>query len=159
MTGLCYWRNKKRFSKASLSEKTGLSTGLITQMEKRLSPYTVLSIYIKLAEALGVTVDQLLEEYDDAELGVGDHGSYRTGKGIRFAPNCIAEYRIIKNFTFQELGGILGLTSRQGAKRICDLPDAPEKYVKTLAAREKISAEEFRLRYEPKRTDLGPNEI
>lgn len=151
MTGLSYWRKKRHYSKKVLSEKAGVSIVFIAKLEQGFSPETSFILYIRLANALNVTVDQLLEEYDDAELGMGDHGTYRKTEEKHCSANCIAEYRREENLTYQELSLILGISSREGARRICNAPCSSKKHLKTLAAREKLSVAEFMVRYEPER--------
>ncbi len=151
MTGLCYWRMKRHFSKKELAEKAGVSFTFISKLEKRYSPDTAFVLYIRLADALTVTVDQLLKEYNEAELSLGDHGTYRKAEGKHKAANCIAEYRKEENLTYQELSMILGISSREGARQICNSPCPSRKHLKTLANRESLSVAEFMFRYEPER--------
>ena len=151
MTGVRYWRQKRRLSKKVLSEKTGVSPAFIANAEEEISPMSLFSHYILLAKALDVTIDQLFEKYDDADLSYGDHGTYRAKKRAHSVANCIAEYRIVENFTYQELSSILGITSREGARKICNASSPPSKHIKAIAERENLPVDVFIHRYSPER--------
>lgn len=153
ITGIKYWRRKKRFTRKELSKRAAVSENFITNAEKEISPQTVFSTYIKLANALSVPLDDLLKEYDDSQLDYCDHATYLFKK--KRPPenaNCIAKYRIDENLTYQQLSEILGITSREGARKICNSSCPSSKHLKTVAAREGISVEEFLFRYTPERS-------
>lgn len=122
-----------------------MSTGTIRALEEELNPRTSLSIYMRLAEALTVTVDELIDDYDPSLLQDGDRHAYAAKqKSIR---NPIAVYRHEENLSLQQLAGRMGVTSREWARRICNEETASPKLLRRLAEFENISEEEFAGRY------------
>lgn len=155
MTGVSYWRMKRHLSKKELAEKAGVSFTFISKLEKRYAPESAFVLYIWLADALNVTVDGLLEEYNEAELSLGDHGTYRKTEGKHKVVNCIAEYRKEENLTYQELSSILGIASRERARQICNALSPSKKHMKVLAERENLSVADFIARYDPDRSSAA----
>ena len=148
ITGVAYWRKKRHISAAELSALTGVCVAMIYRMGKGYKPSITANIFIKLADALETTVDDLLEEYDDESLSAGDRVPYRWKNKPLTIKNCIADYRHDGNYSLQQLGDMLGVT-RERARTICDADHPPAKHVATLAQLEGISVEEFHMRHDP----------
>lgn len=147
ITGTEFYRKKARMTVAELAAMTGVGIGKLHNMEKAYKPTMCASSFIKVADAFGITVDELLEGYDDSMLRPGDRVTYRR-KGASEDPiNCIANYRCEENLSYAQLGVILGVT-RERAHGICHADVAPDKHVASLARHEQISVEEFHYRYD-----------
>jgi transcriptional regulator with XRE-family HTH domain len=59
---LIWLRRQKRLSQEKLAEQAGLSLAIISSLEQGLRQDPRLSTMVKLARALGVTLDQLVGE-------------------------------------------------------------------------------------------------
>ena len=145
MNGIRFFRKKNKLAIYELSELSGVSGATIHTLEEELNPRTSLSIYMRLAEALNVTIDEMLEDYDPALLKDGDRHSY-AGKA-KVPRNPIAVYRHEENLSLQQLAGRMGVTSREWARRICAEEIASPKLLRRLAAFENITEAEFSRRY------------
>jgi len=53
-------RREKGWSQQKLAEKTGLSFNAVTKIEQRLAKYPTLKTLLKLADAFGVSLDELV---------------------------------------------------------------------------------------------------
>ncbi len=145
MNGIKYFRCKNRMTLSDLDRASGVNISTISKLEKKIEPTTSLDIYVRIASALSVTLDDLLIDYDDETLQDCDHPTAkRKSKNIN---NCLEAYRRYENLTFQQLGVRMGGLSRQRAQMICaaDLPN--RKALELLAQYEGISLEEFEQRY------------
>ncbi len=107
-------------------------------------------MYVAVSDALGVPVDALLGDYDEALLLPGDHRVAKSKSHDKPVANCIAEYRRVENLSLDQLGGLLGVT-RQMAHKLCRRTQPQDKAVNLLAAHEGITAEDFLIRYEPEK--------
>lgn len=145
MNGIGFYRRKKRLALYELSEMSHVYKGTIHRLEEELNPKTALSIYLRLAEALGVTLDELLKEYDPSLLQAGDRHAYAGGP--RTLRNPIAVYRSVENLSLQQLARRLGVTSREWARQVCNEDSVSPLHLGRLAAFEGISEAEFRVRY------------
>ena len=145
MNGIYYWRKKSGLTVSELAELSGLSTTSIRKLEKQISTSTTLSIYMMIADALGKSVDQLLETYDPHTLNAGE--SRRKSSRRALDGNMIALYCRRENLSYQQLADRLGVTSRERARQLCRAQDTPKKHLARLAAYEEISESEFLRRY------------
>jgi transcriptional regulator with XRE-family HTH domain len=62
-------RQKRRWSQSDLSAAAHVDHSVISRLERNLQPDCMLSIIIAIANALGVTVDELLVETEQMTLG------------------------------------------------------------------------------------------
>lgn len=145
MNGIGFYRRKKRLALYELSEMSHVYKGTIHRLEEELNPKTTLSIYLRLADALGVTLDELLKDYDPSLLRAGDRHAYAGGPKPPHNP--IAVYRSDENLSLQQLAWRLGVTSREWARRVCNEDTVSPLHLGRLAAYEGISEAEFRQRY------------
>ena len=79
---LLKYREQKRLTLAALSEMTGLGTGRLSEIETGITSDPRISTLIKIADALGVSLDEL----------VGRDGGWNLTQGI-----CIAGAWMIEN--------------------------------------------------------------
>lgn len=145
MTGIRYYRKKNKLAVYELSELSHVSKATIHSLEETINPATSLSIYLRLSGALNVTLDELLDDYDPAQLGDGDRHAY--GGRQKPARNPIAVYRQDENLSLQQLAGRMGVGSREWARRVCDEKIASSKLLRRLAEYEGVSEDEFLRRY------------
>ena len=145
MNGIRYFRKKNKLAIYELSELSHVCKPTIHSLEKAIQPTTTLSTYLRLADALGVTLDELLDDYDPALLKDGDRHTDR--RSTRSPRNPIAVYRMTENLTLQQLAKRMGVTSREWARRICDGELASPKLLRRLAAYENVTETEFLRRY------------
>ena len=145
MNGIKYFRCKNRMRVYDLACASDVSVRTITKLEKKLEPTTSLDIYVRIASALSVTLDDLLIDYDDETLQDCDHPTVKR-KSSKIS-NCIEVYRQEENLTFQQLAARMGGFSRQWAKEVCTAEKPSRKTIVLLAAQEGISLEEFERRY------------
>lgn len=145
MNGIKYYRCKNRMTVSDLGRASGVNLTTISRLEKKIEPTSSLDLYIRLSEALGVTVDDLLIEYDGGTLRDGDHPTAK--RQTQKITNCIDFYRREENLTFQQLAARMGGVSRQRAKEVCTAEKPSLKTMALLAEHEGISREEFERRY------------
>ena len=141
MNGIRYFRKKNKLAVFELSELSHVSKPTIHNLEESINPATTLSIYLRLAEALGVTLDELLDDYDPALLKDGDRYPYPAKQ--KPARNSIAVYRRTENLSLQQLADRMGVSSREWARRVCDEEIASSKLLRRLAAFEGVTEDEF----------------
>ena len=155
MTGVRYWRLRRRMSKKDLAAKSGISNTFIGVAEKTISPTTSLWCYIRLARVLDVTVSDICREYSVDQLrGCDRVPSKRTT--CQAPTNCLDRYRKEANLSFDQLGKLLGV-SRQFAHAICRKEIVSDQYVVRLAESLGMSTEEIRTQFTEK--NEATNEI
>ena len=148
ISGTEYHRSKARMSIRRLAERAGVSVAVLQKLcggEPPLS--TPLEKYMRVAEALGVSIADLLRMHDERELDIGDQAAYpsRTEQ----MTNCVAVYRRAKGLTYEQLALRLGSPNRECGRRACMTAHAGKKHVRVLAAYEGITPEQFRKMYAP----------
>lgn len=152
VTGLAYHRRKNRMSKRTLAKVCGVTTGTLINMERDgLSLMTSVVECIRIAGALGVTIDELLMQYPGAALEAGDRGAY--GAQSKNPDNPVDNYRVQHNLTYRELGRRLSL-SHQAANNGCRRKVALKAHIERLSEYEKISSAEFMTRYGAERKGM-----
>ena len=148
MTGVEYYRRKRQLTRSELSTRSGLSKQSLMNYEQKGVPgHTSVSPLLNLADALGVTLDELLTDYDGSELTTADR--IRRGSKIDSPRNAVSNYRIAHNLRYQELADRLGVSGREAARVICKRETARRKHILTLSRYEKLSPETFLERYLP----------
>ncbi|MCR5137171.1 MAG: helix-turn-helix domain-containing protein [Oscillospiraceae bacterium] len=141
INGIKFFRQKNRINNAQLAERAGVSVATIIKLEKKIDKKTKLSTCKAIADALGVSIEMLLDNYDESDLLDGDNR--RTSKRKEFGSSEIAVYCSKHNLTFQQLADRLGMKSRERARQLCQENEAKIKHIKRLAAYEGLSIEEF----------------
>ena len=144
MTGVAFWRRKRRLGYYRLQEKCGISVQTLKLLEEDRSETRSMEVYLRLATALEVSVDELLREYDESQLSMGDQ---RTRKNATSAGNCIGVFRRCENLTLTQLASLLGVGSRECARRLCISAEPMERHIATLAAYLNMEPEAFRAKY------------
>ena len=148
MIGVEFYRRKARMTRQELADKAGIPLSCVCSLENNLRRTSRFDLYLAVSDALGVPVDALLGDYDEALLLPGDHRVAKIKDHNKPVANCIAEYRRIENLSLDQLGGLLGVT-RQMAHKLCKRTQPQDKAVSLLAAHEGISPEDFMVRYAP----------
>ena len=141
INGMLYWRKKRRLTAAELAEQAGLSCATILGLEHEIRLSTSLTVYKSVADALGVTVEMLLKDYDSCELKDGENRRKKTRR--EFGNSAVAVYCEKHNLTYSQLADRLGLTSRERARQLCQGETASVKHIKTLAEYEDLTIEDF----------------
>lgn len=144
INGIEYYRLKNHMSLVELSAASGVTYSLVMKLTKEILYTTSLDIYDRISKALGVTVDDLLIEYSSDDLAAGDRPVSRR-KDSRC--NCIDIYRWAENLPLEELARRMGVSSRERARQVCNMPIPSRKNLLRLAEYEDISPEEFERRY------------
>ena len=139
ITGAMYYRVKKNMTRKELAELSGLDFHTISRVENggdlRKMLHKTVANY---AQALGVTMDALMEVHDISELGNSTH---IVRSRTAHPGNCIANFAREKHYTMKQLGDVLGVTGEREREY------APPRYVQILAEREGVLPAEFRRRY------------
>lgn len=145
ITGLEYHRRKRRLSKRALATNVGITACTLTNLEHGgLCLKMPAKEACNIAEALGVTVDDLLIMHRKEELEAGDRGAYvAQNKNLE---NPVDNYRVVHNLTFRELGKRMSF-SCQGAINACERKTALKRHIELLSTYEGISTVAFMDRY------------
>ncbi len=142
ISGLEFWRRKKRVSKAELQELLGGAGNLQNWADPRtLLDASGVRQLILLADHLGVTVDQLFEVHSTAQLEDGDR--YQHQSKYNFSDNCLCNYRTAKGLNYRQLAERMGGISHQWAHQMCRSPRASRAGIRRIARYEKMTPEEF----------------
>lgn len=149
ITGLEYYRCRRHITKLALKEQTGISMNSIGLWGNNpgAMEHACIDRLLRLAEALDVTLDQLCEVHALSELSDGDRPARSSAR--EFPVNCLTVYRQRENLSFECLAARMGLTTREAARVNCMRKEPRERYIRALAKYERISADEFRSRYDP----------
>ena len=146
MNGIRFFRQKNKLAIYELSQLAQVSAPTIRALEKKIQPNTSLTVYLRLSDALAITIDELLDDYDPSLLKAGDRHAYAPAKA-KPARNPIAVYRRDENLSLQQLADRLGVTSREWARRVCDNKIARPQHLHLLADFEGVTEDEFLRRY------------
>lgn len=142
INGIEYYRRKRCMKKIDLEKASGVSVSCIAEHEAMPTlDNSRMEIILRLADGLGVTVDQLLEIHSRSELTPLDR-SFRVSDEHN-PRNPIANYRKSKNLTLRELGKLLGGLTKWGTSKVCRMNDPPIRHIRALAILEDMSVEEF----------------
>ena len=142
ITGLEFYRCKRRMQKVDLHKAAGVSLSSITVLEALPTlDKCRMELILRLADALEVTVDQILEIHDRKELTPLDR-SFQVSTDY-CARNPVAIYRQAKNLTLRELGKLLGGLTKWGTSKVCRTAKPPCWHIRTLASLEGMTEEEF----------------
>lgn len=146
MTGFRYWRRKRRMTLQELAQASGCTTAFLITQERKVNPSASSALVAAVAGALGVTMDELFQEYPEETLVGGDHAATRSRTQGQ-ALNVIGQYRLAHNLTYLELATRLGQASRQAARSLCISPHPSPRFLERLAGLEDLKVEEFLCRY------------
>lgn len=141
INGILFWRKKRRLTAAELAGQAGVSCSTIRSLEQEIRLSTSLTVYKSVADALGVTVEMLLENYDTCALEDGENRRKRARR--EFGNSAVAVYCEKHNLTYSQLADRLGLTSRERARQLCQGETASVKHIRKLAEYEDLTIEDF----------------
>lgn len=111
------------------------------------NPYCVTArTALQIADALGITLDQLVEERTDRD-SVSLSKLAGAKSNTANPENALEKYRQRKGISFQELAFRLGNNTREGGRKACVRERALDKHISAIAAFEGISTEEFLMLY------------
>ena len=148
ISGVKYHRSKAKLGRDKLASFAGISRGTLWNMEASCELPDISSVlYMRLAEALHVSVEELLTPHDDSELEDGDKTAYPSK--TENLKNPIAVYRKQHGLTVAQLGERLGGKSKEWGRQACASEHPSEKQIEALAACEGITPEEFLRLYAP----------
>ncbi len=147
MTGVHYWRCKRRLTSTALVKLCGVNEKTLRNMEREFQPAVSLHQYIKVAEALQTSVESIFEIYPENALNDSDRPD-RSGLANSPVVNLIGQYRKQQNLTYKQLAERYGATSREFGRLLCNAPKPSKAAIKAFADFEKISVEEFEKLYE-----------
>ena len=142
MNGVEFFRNKNKLTRKALAERSGVTIATLYNYASRGIPeHAYVSALLPLADALGVTLDELVDDYDERNLSTQDRSVHRSC--ICSPYNAVNNYRLAHNLRFRELADRLGLGDRESARNACKRKTARSTHVMRLSTYEHISVEEF----------------
>lgn len=142
ITGTEYFRRLAGLSRRELARLAGVCEPVIHDMcIGRRELKRKLWIYMRVANALGVTVGQLVKHYEGNVLDEGGYGFFPSKREC--PKNSIAVYRRRMGLTYEELGRRMGNRSKERARQVCAESMPNRKYVKILAEFEGLTTAEF----------------
>lgn len=145
MSGVRYWRLKRRMTYTALGKEAGCGGSTIRRLEDDLD-HASYALLIRIADALGVTVDQLAEEYPEDAIGPGDHPAQTyTVEDSRLNP--VGRFCRERNISLPEYAAMAGAHSRQAARRIWTKQKLKPGEILPLAQLAGLSQEEFLVQY------------
>lgn len=145
LTGLEFHRRKKRLSKRTLAKDLGITTCTLINIERNgFALRSSAKEALRIAETLGVEIDDLLAMHSKDELEAGDRGAKvaRT----KNPDNPVDNYRVVHNLTCRELGRRMS-RSYQAAINACERKLALKQHIEVLSAYEGITTAEFMVLY------------
>lgn len=145
MNGVEYYRRVRGMSISELADISGISEVTISKMEHKAESVTMKTAF-RIATALSVTIDQLLELHEEEETW---YYSMRANfKSVTTNPNnCLERYRTKKHITFQTLATRIGNSTREAGRLACRREMPLLKHVQAVADYEGISVDEFMGKY------------
>ena len=145
MSGVRYWRLKRRMTYTALGKEAGCGGSTVRRLEDDLD-HASYALLIRIADALGVTVDQLAEEYPEDAVGPGDHPTAKyTMDPVRLNP--VGRYCRASNISLPEYAAMAGVHSHQAARRVWTKQKLKPGEILPLAQLAGLSQEEFLVQY------------
>ena len=145
MYGVEYYRKMQNMTVAQLAEQTGVGASLITKMAR--CPYEVTArTALRVADALNITLDQLVEErFDRDSVSLPKKAGAKSNTAN--PENILEKYRQEKGISFHELALRIGNTTREAGRKACARDKALGKHIRVVAANEGLTVEEFLIRF------------
>lgn len=145
MNGIRYWRLKRRMTYTALAQETGCSSTTIHSWETNPDHITS-TLLVRIADVLEVTVDELMAEYPEDTISLGDHpeGKY-TMAAVRLNP--VGRYCRAHNISLREYAALAGKRSKQSAQYAWRKASPKPKEIEPLAQREGLSLKAFLTLY------------
>lgn len=145
ITGTEYYRRLYRMRQRDLAKAAGIDHATIHRILHAANVERMyLHNYVKISDALGVTIDDLLTSHDDSEL---DGTGYIPPSDNDNPHNPIGAYRREKSLTLKVLGERLGGLTKERVRKICASDHPSPKHIHTLALYEGLSDVEFCIKY------------
>lgn len=145
MNGILFFRKKQHRTRKHVADLAGLCEPTVKKMEHATERIWPCWYYMALAEVLGVHVEELIAEYPDSMLLPGDHF---VRESVTCHPeNTLAGFKKAHNLNFEQMAVLLGLGSREAARRACRNRIPKPEHVSKLASLKGISEKEFGRRY------------
>lgn len=153
MQTLKYYRKKNQLTTRELAEAVGVKIHVVVNYESGMVAPDDWEVKYALifADYFGVTIEEICSFKDDDDVMAGEHAPIRGAPGG--VHNCLAGYRRAKNLTLGELAKLIGVGSREAARKACRREYARDKHVRTLAKLENMTVDAFEEMYMPKSTD------
>ena len=149
MNGVQYWRLKKHMSINALAKAANCCSETIRRLEQTLSQAPSNRL-VRVADALGVTVDDLAAEYSEEHITLGDHPAPKyTMDESRLNP--VGRFCRAHNISLPQYAAMTGKRSKQAALRVWTKQKLKPEEILPLAQMEGISPEELLLRYAKKK--------
>lgn len=145
MNGVEFLRRKQRRTRCSLVKLTGITDATIKKMEEETTFDRPCHFYMRIANALGVTIDELIRDYPESMLEAGDH--YVRESKSAHPNNCLAGYKVSNHLNNDQMAVLLGLGGRESARKACEREEPLQIYVERLAQLEGITVKQFVRRY------------
>lgn len=145
MNGIRYWRLKRRMTYTALAREAGCNSITVRNMERNFS-HTTSSLLVRVADALDVTVDQLVADYPEDSIVTGDHPEGRyTMATTRLNP--VGRYCRTHNISLIEYAALAGKRTKQSAQYVWVKPKPKRSEIEPLARREGLTLEAFLALY------------
>lgn len=157
MNGIRYWRLKRRMTYTDLARKAGCTLDTIRRLEEHIGSNTSSALLLRIANALDVTVDELLMEYPEDAITLGDHPTGKYTMALSRL-NPVGRYCREHNISLPEYAALTGKRSKQAAQRTWTKQKLKYEEILPLAEREGLTAEEFLTHYEKEDVVLSKNE-
>lgn len=146
MTGIEYFRRKRRMSVKALTAAAHLGETTVTNYEHLRPEQMQIPVLLKISRALDVPIDDLIKEYDESLLEPGDHHTHTRNISLtKTTP--IANYRRAKNLTVAQLAEIAGCT-KQNISRACIEGGRRDKIIAKICKHDGIDRETFDRLYD-----------
>ena len=145
MSGIRYWRLKRHMTYTDLGREAGCGGSTIRHLEDDLD-HASYALLIRISDVLGVTVDQLAEEYPEDAVGPGDHPAQTyTVDDSRLNP--VGRFCRERNISLPEYAAMAAIKSRQAARRVWTKQKLKPGEIEPLARLAGLSQEEFLVQY------------
>lgn len=145
MNGIRYWRLKRRMTYNALAREAGCNSTTVRNWETKPDHITS-ALLVRIADVLGVTVDELMAEYPEDTISLGDHpeGKY-TMATARLNP--VGRYCRAHNISLCEYAALAGKRTKQSAQYAWVKPKPKHSEIEPLARRERLTLEAFLALY------------
>lgn len=145
MSGILFWRLKRRMTYTALGKVAGCDGSTIRRLEQDLD-HASCALLVRVADALGVTVDQLDMEYPEDSVTLGDHPAARYTMPVSRL-NPVGRFCRERNISLPEYAALTGKRSRQAALRVWTKQKLKPGEILPLARMDGLTVEEFLRRY------------
>ena len=153
INGIYYWRMKRRLSCAGLARAAGCDSQTVSHLEKEIEDSISYLVLLRLADALKVTLDELVADYPEDALGPEDRPMPKYTSSAPLNP--VGNYWRTHYLSLSQMAQLLGKHSRQSASYVCIKPKLKPKDVLPLALMEGLTTEEFLEKYSTRKEHVA----